>query len=341
VSPRLRAGVIAGATLALFALAIGLFVLPFAYPTPPPIVTRFQATRVFSPNARPDGTRDVARVSVRLRQRSRVTLEIKDSKGHVVLRLLDDTHPRGWIRPIWTGRDQAGARVPDGTYSLALRARSGRKRWNSSRRIVVDTTPPSLRSLEVTSAALSEEAGAECRLTVTSRGDGGLTLEAVRAGRVLRRLGPRPVSDDETVHWSWDGVRDDGRPARVGLVLLRARLADASGNPIVREHSCWLGRIVGRAVPSDPAAGARVRVHLRTAAGAALDPGTPTALALYRRVGTPGRDLGSPLGRRVARAARGPAGRVTLRLPARVRPSALWLVATTRRGVALIPLPSP
>jgi hypothetical protein len=335
--------VIAGATLALFALAIGIFVLPFAYPTPPPIVTRFTATRVFSPNEHPDGKRDLARISVRLRQRSTVTLEVKDPDGHIVQRLLEDaSRPRGWVRAAWAGRSTSGERVSDGSYSLTLRARSGRKQWNSSRRIVVDTTPPSLRALEVRSAALAAgRAGPECRLAVTSRGEGGLTLEAVRHGRVLRTLGPRPVDDDETVRWSWDGTRTDGRPAAPGLVLLRARLADASGNPIVRERSCWLGRIVGRTVPADPPAGARVRVHLRTAAGAPVNPATPVALALYRRAGTPGRDLGNPLGRRVARAARGPAGRVTLKLPARVRPSALWLLATTREGVALIPIPSP
>jgi hypothetical protein len=98
---------------------------------------------------------------------------------------------------------------------------------------------------------------------------------------------------------------------------------------------------VGRTVPADPRPGRRVRVRLRTAAGTALAPSTPVALALYRRTGTPGQDLASPLGRRVARSARGPAGRVTLKLPPSVRPSALWLLATTRTGVALIPIPSP
>ena len=342
VSPRVRAGVIAGATLALFALAIGVFVLPFAYPTPPPIVTRFGATQVFSPNARPDGTRDVARVSVRLRQRSQVTLEVKTSNGKVVRNLLvGGTHPRGWLRVSWNGHDDAGARVADGTYSIALRARSGRKRFNASRRIVVDTTPPSLRSLEVHSGALTGQAGAECRLTVTSRGAGDLTLEALRDGRVLRRLGRRPIGDDETVRWAWDGVRDDGRPARPGLVVLRATLTDPSGNPIVRERSCWLGHVLGQTAPAAPAAGAAVGVRLRTPDGSPLPADTPTVLALYRRVATPGRSLADPLGRRVTGTARGRAGRVTVHLPRGVRPSALWLVATTPRGVALIPMPSP
>ncbi len=49
--------------LALFIVAIGVFVLPFAFPTPPPIVTRFQATQLFSPDG--DGRRDVARIDVR------------------------------------------------------------------------------------------------------------------------------------------------------------------------------------------------------------------------------------------------------------------------------------
>ncbi|MBY0397874.1 MAG: hypothetical protein K2X91_15585, partial [Thermoleophilia bacterium] len=64
---RARHAVVGAAMVVLFVVALGIFVLPFAFPTPPPIVTRFQATSLFSPNG--DGRRDVARVNVRLSER--------------------------------------------------------------------------------------------------------------------------------------------------------------------------------------------------------------------------------------------------------------------------------
>jgi hypothetical protein len=56
------------AMAALFVLALGTFVLPFAFPTPPPIVSRFQATRLFSPDG--NGHRDQARINIRLHEAS-------------------------------------------------------------------------------------------------------------------------------------------------------------------------------------------------------------------------------------------------------------------------------
>jgi len=335
--------VLAGATLAAFILGLAVFVLPFAYPTPPPIVTRFQSTRVFSPNAKPDGVRDVATISVRLHQPSRITLTIRNlDSGEGVVRLVDARYGVGWHNFRWRGLDSHGHRVPDGSYAIDLQARSGRKRWNSSRRLFIDTTPPHIGSLVVRSTALTGRAGPECRLRLRTADDGALTLEAVRGEVPARRVGPRPVGNDQIVHWAWDGLRSNGRPVATGLWRLRAIMTDPSGNRSSAERSCWVGHMVGTPVPSHVRAGQRVRAHLRTApSGDALAPGAAVHLALYRRAATPGRDLANPLGPRVARGASGPAGRVTLRLPRTVRPSALWLVATSHSRRALIPLGSP
>jgi hypothetical protein len=91
-------------------------------------------------------------------------------------------------------------------------------------------------------------------------------------------------------------------------------------------------------VPRVPRAGDLVQVRLTLPDGTPLDPRAAVGLALYRRVATPGRSLKQPLGARVAHAARGPAGTVALRLPRTIRPSALWLVATSGDRRALIPL---
>ena len=84
---RARRGIVAAAMLALFVIALGIFLLPFAFPTPPPIVTRFQATQLFSPNG--DGRRDAARVNVRLHEPSRVTIAIQ-KEGEPIVTLVDD-----------------------------------------------------------------------------------------------------------------------------------------------------------------------------------------------------------------------------------------------------------
>jgi FlgD Ig-like domain len=340
MSARLRTGVVAGAVLALFALGIGIFLLPFAYPTPPPIVTRFQSTRLFSPNE--DQSREVARVSVRLRQPSQVTLTVRGPEREVVRRLLvDQPHRRGWLRVSWAGKDEAGLRVPDGTYALDLNARSGRKRWNSSRRILVDTISPGISELAVASSALTGREGAECQLRLRSRESGQLTLEAIGAGRAVRRLGPRPIEGGERLRWSWDGRGDGGRAVPVGLYTLRATVTDIPGNRQTRTRTCWVGHLLGSVVPSGPRPGDRVRVRLRTPDGVAVEPSTPVALAIYRRTATPGRDGASPLGTRIGARTQGRAARVSIVLPRRKRPSAFWVVANSRGRRALIPIPSP
>ena len=73
-----RTGVII-AMAALFVLALGIFVLPFAFPTPPPIVSRFKATLLFSPDG--NGHRDQARVNIRLHEAATLSVEIQRDGG--------------------------------------------------------------------------------------------------------------------------------------------------------------------------------------------------------------------------------------------------------------------
>jgi hypothetical protein len=141
------------------------------------------------------------------------------------------------------------------------------------------------------------------------------------------------------MRWSWDGLEDGDRAVPPGLYLMRLRFADPAGNRTVRERTCWVGHLVGRPARA-PRPGGLVGVRLTRVDGTPLPSSTPTRLALYRRAGTPGRSLAHALGRRVGDGAKGPAGTVTVRLPERVRPAALWLVATAGPGRALIPLSS-
>ena len=229
MTQRTRTAVAAAGTLVLSLVALAVFVLPFAFPTPPPIITRFQATQVFSPDG--DGRRDVARVSVRVREPSEVLVEVRRDDTTVRTLIDERRAPRGWIRVGWDGRDAEGRVVPDGAYALKLRARAGDKQFNTTRRIVVDTITPTITDLSVRSLGLappSERDGdEECRVTVVPGDAGALVIEVLPLGdddAPIRRVGPRPARADDPVTWSWNGT-DTRCPGRTGS-LPGARPAD-------------------------------------------------------------------------------------------------------------------
>lgn len=343
MSPRARAGAIGGGMMALAVLGLAIFVLPFAYTTPPPLITQYRATTLFSPNA--DGRRDVAVISVRLNEPALLTVEAHDGEGKTVAVLVDNqSRPKGSTAARWDGRDSAGAVLPDGTYALNARAEAGRKRRNVSRRIVIDTQPPRPAEMSVASAALAGSGEGQCRLSLTAADEGSVEVAALAGATSdagIITLGPRPIAADGKLTWTWDGRDPAGTPVAPGLYVIRGVLRDAAGNRIERLRSCWVGHITGEAVPAGAPPGARVGVVLTGPGGATLPDRTPVQLTLYRRAATPGESLGAPLGERVGGQARGPVSRATVRLPERIRPDALWLVASTRTGRALIPLGRP
>lgn len=328
-----RVGVIV-AMLALFVVALGIFLIPFAFPTPPPIVTRFQATPAFSPNG--DSRRDQARVNVRLHEASTVSVDIVED-GRTVRTLLDAVpHPRGTLSVTWDGRDRIGAPAPDGTYTIRLRVHSGKKQFNTSRKLVLDTAAPRPEKMTVVSATLDGPGAGECRTTFVSADGAGVRFEADRPGaaRPVRRLGNRPVKAGGTVRWLWNGRDAKGALVTPGLYVIRATLADAARNVTIRQRTCWVGRLAGRAVPARPAPRDLVGVALRRTDGAPLPPATPISLTLRRRTGEPGLTASSPLGAKVGVTVRGRARSVRVRLPAGINPAALWLVASDLDGKA-------
>jgi hypothetical protein len=324
---------------ALAVLGLAIFVLPFAYTTPPPVVTQFRATSLFSPNA--DSQRDTAVVSIRFDKPGRLTLEVRDGEGRTVATLArNEARPRGSRPTTWNGRDGAGVVLPDGAYVLNLRSSSGRREYNKSRKITIDTQPPRPAEMTVNSAALAGPGEGQCRLTLTAADAGSAEVSAsAGAGtKPIVTLGPRPVKAEETLKWTWNGRDAAKKPVAPGVYTVRATLRDAAENRLERFRTCWVGHTTGEAVPANAAAGERVGVVLTNADGKTLPENTPVRLELYRRAGTPGKSPGNPLGARVGGQARGPVGRATVRLPRKIRPDALWLVATTASGRALVPL---
>lgn len=334
--------VVGGGMLALFVFALGVFLLPFAFPTPPPIVTRFQATRLFSPND--DGRRELARISVRMREPGTITLEVVGTDGTPVRVLeTDRAVRRGWFRAAWGGGDDAGNPAPDGIYSLRLRAKAGAKVFRTSRRIVIDREGPAIAVAEAASAGITDVAPpTQCLVTAVPDGDASMTFAALPAGRTggavtpLDAFGPRPVRDGRTGRWAWDGRDRADRAVPAGLVTVEIRASDTARNTTSLRRTCWIGNAVGRVVrPGRP--GADVRIRLRGPEGRPLAATVPVTLRLYRRAGVPGRSL-RVLGPRVALPVRTTAGTAQMRLPEGIPVSALWLVADVPDGRALIDL---
>ena len=323
------------AGLLLFAGAAGIFLIPFAFPTPPPIVTAFRGTQLFSPS--PAGEQQ-ATIAIRVRERSSLTLEIRDDEGPVRTVLSEDVTPAGWANQRWDGRDDDGTIVPDGEYRVRLRARSEVNRgrvFNTSRRLRVDTTPPPVAGFRVLSAD-TESGTPRCRTRIAAPDGVRVRFDARRNGRVIAEGPVAPLDGDGRAGWDWDGRNAAGALARTGIVEIRARVVDAAGNATLRAATCWVGHLTGRVVGPRPRAGARVGVRLAGPDGTALPGRTVVELSLYRREAIPGRTPGGVLGDRVAGRVRGPVSTTRLRLPRRPAPGRLWLLARTDSGLALI-----
>ena len=324
--------------VAIFIGAIVIFVLPFAFPTPPPIVQQFFTTRRFSPNS--DGIKDVARVAVRLNESAVVRLSVLDADHRLVRVLIPDESLRRSPRttPVlapWGGRADSGRLLPDGDYTLELLARGARgKRWDTPRRITIDTTPPALGGLGVQSAAIAGTGAGECRTTVAIESRANLVLSVRRNGKVVEDR--RPFTGGR-IRWSWS-ARPGGHPVHPGIYRVVATATDQAGNRRGDSRSCWVGHIVGRPIPANARPGALIRAALSSTAGVGLAGSVPVKLQLFRRTGTPGDRRVSPIGRPVGRPVVGPVGRTRIRLPQTIRPGSLWLLATTATGTALVPL---
>ncbi len=327
---------------ALFVGGIALFLVPFAFPTPPPIVRGFQATLLFSPNG--DGQRDTARISFRMNESGTASVSITDpaDRGGAVRKVLaEGPRAAGVVGLDWDGRDQAGKIVPDGRYVVTLRARSGRKQYNSSRAVELDATGPALGPVTATSAVLAPRGEGQCRVAATAIDRGTLALEAARAPGTeppVARNDTPSVTAGQSVLWNWDGKKADGRPATPGLYVVTATLVDRAKSTTRKIVTCWVGQGTGTVVPQRPKLGDVVRVQLRDAAGAALPGGTPVTLEIARRVANPGGTSFTVVGKRVGGVARGPLGGARLTLPRKIPPRSLWIVATTANQRVLIPL---
>jgi hypothetical protein len=130
-----------GSTAVAFAVTEGLKLEPSP-------VRSVKVDKVFSPTC--GCPTDRARVAFRLRKADRVTLEIVDGDDHVVQTLVDSrAHRKGWVRAAWNGHDLFGGVVRDGSYRPRVHLNRQHKTIVLPNPIVVDTVPPTFKSVRV------------------------------------------------------------------------------------------------------------------------------------------------------------------------------------------------
>jgi hypothetical protein len=84
-----------------------------------------------------------AEIRLRLHRADRATVRVVDSNGNTVRALVEDKRlPAGRIRLYWDGRDDAGNRVPDGFYRVAVHLGRPARTFELPRRIALDTVAP-------------------------------------------------------------------------------------------------------------------------------------------------------------------------------------------------------
>jgi hypothetical protein len=174
----------------------------------------------FSPVCRCE--QQAARIAFRLRRADSLTLTIADENGRVVRALLKDAQFRPGNHQFgWDGRDETGRFVPEGSYRPQVELEKLGRQIEFSKQIVVDTTRPSVRVLNVSRRIVSPDRdGRGDAIRIRYRlSEPSHALLVVNGRRVWRTA----LRAEGVIPW---------RPGRLrpGLERLQLVAVDAAGN---------------------------------------------------------------------------------------------------------------
>jgi hypothetical protein len=203
-----------------------------------------QGARVFSPNG--DGRKDTLAVRFRIKNTDVISVDAIDENDRIVASLVEDRrlHAGTPTQVRWNGRDESGARAPDGVYRLQVTLRDEGRTVIVRRRYRLDTVAP---KPAVSDVGPTEGPGPE----LLPNREGAVRIETPPTGadpsvaifrtsgdepRMITRL---PLADRAA---SWDGTAG-GRAVPPGTYVAVAQWRDRAGN-------------LGSSVPLDPKTGA-------------------------------------------------------------------------------------
>jgi hypothetical protein len=188
-------------------------------------ITGTKVDRVFSPVC--ECARDVAVVSYVLRKAGKVTVDMLDSDGKRVRRLVQDREEqRGRVSYTWDGRNDAERIVEEGIYRPRVELDEHGRTIVLPNPIRVDTTAPRIRFLSARPQVFSPDGdGRRDRLTARYE-----TNEASRAMMLVdgrRRVLSKFRSTEGRLVWFG---RVNGKPVPPGTYEVRLRAFDRAGN---------------------------------------------------------------------------------------------------------------
>jgi hypothetical protein len=195
-------------------------------------VTGTKVDRVFSPVC--ECARDVAVISVVLRRRETVTVDVLDADGASVRTLVRRRRePAGRVSYTWDGRDNFERVAAEGLYRPRFQLERNGRTIVLPNPIRVDTTAPRIRIVRVFPRVFSPDGvGPRARVTATyavdERARAMMLVDGQR--RVLSRFKP---FEGKLV---WFG-RVDGRPVPPGAYEIRLRAVDRAGNRSARTRA--------------------------------------------------------------------------------------------------------
>lgn len=152
-----------------------------------------------------------------------ISVTVLNSTGHTVRVLASSRNARGRIILHWDGRDDSGALVPDGTYSVHVRLSRAGRTIDLPKHIVVDTVAPTAELVGYQPHVLS--LGAKPSLVVRYR----LSEPAHAVLYVNGRLVLLTYSRATSAKLKWF-ARIDGRRLRRGRYRLQLAALDLAGN---------------------------------------------------------------------------------------------------------------
>jgi hypothetical protein len=205
--------------LVLLAAIAAAFVVTEDLKLEPDPIARPRIDPTFSPLC--DCERQTARIAFRLRRADTLTLTVADEQGEVVRTLLNQARFRpGNHRFGWDGRDESGKLAPQGRYGARVELQKLGRVIEFPNQIVLDTTPPRLRVVNVSRRMLSPDGDGRgdaitIRFRVTEPSNVSLLVNGKRQIRTKR--------GKQAIRWAPDRLRP-------GLEKLRLVAVDAAGN---------------------------------------------------------------------------------------------------------------
>jgi hypothetical protein len=223
---------------ALVVATFGAFFVAQRLKASPAVIGEFKRVPFFSPNG--DGRFDRATVRFEIRKRDRVTLAVVDSDGDEVRELIGGRAvlPYREVRARWDGRNDEGARVPDGIYRYRITLPEQGRNVVMQESLRLDTTAPRPR---VTSIGPVADKAPRPEL-VPAPGGGEAIVHFQATGRkkriLLFKTGPGPVREvgapiplaDDATEWRWNAKTQSGRPVSPGTYLVAIQARDQAGN---------------------------------------------------------------------------------------------------------------